>query len=52
MSRIIVLLLVLVLAACAAHEPPVATGPWHQMNVGKWSFSDNALTDPPAGFAQ
>ena len=52
MSRIIVLLLVLVLAACAAHEPPVAAGPWHQMNVGKWSFSDNALTDPPAGFAQ
>ena len=52
MSRIIVLLLVLALTACASHEPPVATGPWHQMNVGKWSFSDNALTDPPAGFAR
>ena len=52
MSRIIVLLLALAFAACASHEPPVASGPWHQMNVGKWSFGDNALTDPPAGFVR
>jgi len=52
MSRIVVLLLVLILVACASHEPRMASGPWHQVNVGKWSFSDNALTDPPAGFGR
>ena len=49
--RRLCLLVLLLLSACASHAPPEATGPWRQMNVGKWSFGDNALTAPPPGFA-
>jgi hypothetical protein len=37
------------LAACTSHEPPQATGPWHQLNPGRWSFNENMLTQPPPG---
>jgi hypothetical protein len=46
------ILILFALAACASHEPPMATGPWRQMNVGKWSFNENALTSPPPGLAR
>jgi len=52
MRRATCLILLLTLAACVGKALPEATGPWRQMNVGKWSFSDNALTAPPPGFTR
>ena len=52
MRRATCLILLLTLAACVGKALPEATGPWRQMNVGKWSFSDNALTTPPPGFTR
>lgn len=46
------LLILLALAACAGRSLPQATGPWRQMNVGKWSFGESALTIPPRGFTR
>lgn len=47
MTRILVLLSVLTLAACAAPEPPMPTGPWEALNSGLWGSGANALTAPP-----
>ena len=52
MIRAAILLALLSITACANHEPPMTSGAWHQMNVGKWSFNDNALTTPPPGFSK
>jgi len=52
MRRATCLILLLTLAACVGKALPETTGPWRQMNVGKWSFSDNALTAPPPGFTR
>lgn len=37
------------LSACAQQPPapPSAKGSWEPLNVGKWDFQDNALTQPP-----
>jgi hypothetical protein len=52
MRRAACLLMLMALVACAGKSLPEATGPWRQLNVGKWSFSDNALTTPPPGFSR
>jgi hypothetical protein len=53
MIRSAVLALVIpVLSACASHEPPQATGPWHPLNPGKWAFHENMLTQPPPGLSR
>ena len=49
MRRAACLIMLLALAACAGKSLPEATGPWRQLNIGKWSFSDNALTSPLRG---
>ena len=48
MLRLSLLLVLLILAACTA-GPPMAGGPWRQLNQGKWAFNENALTQPPPG---
>ena len=50
MLRLAILIALIGLAACASKPPPVAHGPWHQLNVGMWNYNTNALTDPPPGF--
>ena len=50
--KLLILLLLPAIAACASNSLPQAEGPWHPLNAGKWSFQDNALTQPPAGFTR
>jgi len=52
MRRAACLLMLMALVACAGRSLPEATGSWRQLNVGKWSFNDNALTTPPPGFTR
>ena len=52
MARLPFLFAVLVLAGCAAHEPPMARGPWRQLNPDKWAFSESALSQPPPGLGR
>jgi hypothetical protein len=52
MARLSLLLMLLALAACADHELPMAHGPWRPLNQGKWSFNENALTQPPPGLGR
>lgn len=40
------LLLLFVLAGCAS-PPPGPSGPWHQLNTGKWTFNENDLKALP-----
>jgi len=47
-----VLLILLGLAACGVTPPPVAHGPFHQINVGRWSYNYNNLTTMPPGFVR
>jgi len=48
-TRILLGLVVLALAACAEPAPGVPSGPWRQLNVGKWDFSSTLPTAiPPA----
>ena len=49
MVRLALLLMLVTLSACAANDPPMAHGPWRQLNQGKWAFNENALHAPPAG---
>jgi hypothetical protein len=49
--RTVLLLTLLALGACASQEAPLAQGPWHPLNTGKWAFNSNMLTQPPTGFS-
>lgn len=42
-----VLLVLLTLAACAPTPPPQPSGPWEQLNIGKWTFNENDLKALP-----
>ena len=52
MVRLVPLLVLAALSACASNKLPVAHGPWHQLNQGKWAFNANALGEPPAGLSR
>jgi hypothetical protein len=52
MVRLPLLAIMLALVACASNNPPMAQGPWRQLNQGKWAFHENALTEPPAGLTR
>ena len=41
-----VLLPLMLLAGCA-HLPATPSGPWHQLNVGKWTANENDLKAIP-----
>lgn len=45
--RLLPLLALVLLAACASDGPPGVTGPVRQLNVGKWTPAPGELTVPP-----
>ena len=51
MTRFLLGLAVLTLAACAGPAPGVPSGPWRQLNVGKWDSSSTLPTTIPLGQA-
>jgi hypothetical protein len=52
MVRLVLLLILAALSACASDNLPMAHGPWRQLNQGKWAFNANALTAPPVGLTR
>ncbi len=52
MVRLMLVLVLVGLSACASNNPPMAHGPWRQLNQGKWAFNENALTQPPGGLGR
>jgi hypothetical protein len=46
-TRILLGLAALALSACAGPAPGVPSGPWRQLNVGKWDFSSTLPTTLP-----
>jgi hypothetical protein len=50
MKLVLVVLSAFALSACAAnHQLAMPDGGWHHMNPGKWTYQENALTNPPPG---
>jgi hypothetical protein len=43
-TRILLGLAALALSACAGPTPGVPSGPWRQLNAGKWDFSSTLPT--------
>ena len=49
MTRFLLAVAALTLSACAGPAPGVPSGPWRQLNVGKWDSSSTLPTTIPAG---
>lgn len=43
---------IIMIAGCAQHNAPIASGPVRQLNVGHWEPGPNELTTPATSIAK